>query len=254
MRRSGLTGLVFGGANTAALGAVRAAVASEALPGTPHGEHQFPFVTVSRQAGAGGRSFAEKLAERLTKLDPAKGNEPAWAAWDHQLMDKVAAEHGIDAAVVEAIELARRPWFADLLSGLNSRPDPTHPDEFAVYKRLAATIRGLAKIGRCILVGRASVFITRGLPGGVHVRLVAPHDHRVRHMAAQHQITESETAALVDKLDRARQQFFRHHWPSANLDPETFTLTLNTAGWDEDTLAECVVPFVKARSDRLVPA
>src|SRR3954467_2537422 len=108
MRRAGV--LSFGGANVAALGAVRAAVTSEAHPGFLHeGSQPFPFVTISRQAGAGGRSLAEKLAQRLTLLDPAKPNEPAWAAWDHQLIEKCAKDYGIDQAVVSAIELAQRP-------------------------------------------------------------------------------------------------------------------------------------------------
>jgi cytidylate kinase len=246
MRRSGV--LSFGGANVAALGAVRAAVNSEAHPGMLRdGSPPLPFVTISRQAGAGGRSLAEKLAQRLTQLDPAKGNEPAWAAWDHELIEKVAKDYGIDQAVVSAIELAKRPWLADLLSGLNTHPDPTRPDEYAVYKELATTIRGLAKVGRAILVGRASVFITRDLPAGVHVRLIAARVYRVKQMATANHISEAEASKLVDQLDKARQAFFRNHWPSASLDPETFSLTINSESGDDDTLAESIVPFVKAK-------
>jgi cytidylate kinase len=246
MRRSGF-GQVGGGINLAALGAVRSAVVSETHPEAPEAVAPLPFVTISRQAGAGGRSLAEKLAQRLNQIDPAKEKESPWAAWDHQLVEKVAKEHGIDAALVTALEIARQPWFSDLLSGLNTHPDPAHPDQFAVYKETAATVRGLAKVGRSILVGRASVFITRDLPGGVHVRLVAPRAYRIKQMAAMQQVSEAEAAKTVDQIDRARQYFFRQHWPSASLDPENFTITLNSEAADDETLAESIVPFVKAK-------
>src|SRR5688500_10565809 len=38
-----------------------------------------PFVTVSRQAGAGGRTFAQSLAERLNAAGPV---DRPWAVWD----------------------------------------------------------------------------------------------------------------------------------------------------------------------------
>ena len=41
-------------------------------------------------------------------------------------------------------------------------------------------VRALAEVGRVIIVGRGGVFITRDLPGGIHVRLVAPREWRVR--------------------------------------------------------------------------
>src|SRR5687768_14561006 len=62
------------------------------------------FVTVSRQAGAGGRTFAARLVDRLNEGCP--GSRP-WAAWDRELVEKVAAENHIPASVVE--QLDRRP-------------------------------------------------------------------------------------------------------------------------------------------------
>jgi hypothetical protein len=56
-----------------------------------------PFVTISRQAGAGGRTLAKALAERLTEIDPS---DRPWAAWDGELVEKVAAEQRIPVSSV----------------------------------------------------------------------------------------------------------------------------------------------------------
>lgn len=38
-----------------------------------------PFITISRQAGAGGRSLAQRLVERLNELEP---DDRPWSAWE----------------------------------------------------------------------------------------------------------------------------------------------------------------------------
>lgn len=126
-------------------------------------------MTISRAAGAGGRTLAADLAAALSWADP--GGQP-WYAWDHELVEKVsAAEHHIPPDAVEALEDAAHPWFAELLSGLSSADTP---DEFRTYRRAALTTRALAHVGRAVLDGRGGVFVTTGVPGELHVRLLAP--------------------------------------------------------------------------------
>ena len=135
------------------------------------------FVTISRQAGAGGTSLGTELVKAINRLNP---EADPWCAWDQELVDKVAAEHHIRDEFIEAMEDAKRPWFLELIASLSSAD---RPSDFKVYRRVAMTIRALAHAGRAVIVGRGGVFITAGLPGGFHVRLVAPIDFRVRRMA-----------------------------------------------------------------------
>src|SRR5687767_1330894 len=60
-----------------------------------------PFITISRQAGAGGRSLAKQLADRLNSIDPG---ELPWTTWDNELVEKVASEHYVSPSRVEALE------------------------------------------------------------------------------------------------------------------------------------------------------
>src|SRR5687768_9533551 len=91
------------------LASVRAALYAQTeqqQAGVSPSKHQrLPFVTVSRQAGAGGRTFAKLLVERLNALD---GSERPWAVWDRELVEKVAADHHIPEAVVEQLGCGRR--------------------------------------------------------------------------------------------------------------------------------------------------
>ena len=210
--------------------------AMKALPAPPT-----PFVTISRQAGAGGRTFARRLAEYLNAADPA---ERPWTVWDRELVEKVAAEQHIPASLVESLEDARRPWMEQFLAGLSFKEDPSTLDEFQVYRRVAQTIRGLAQAGRAIIVGRGGVYATADLAGGVHVRLVAPVEARVARMSEQLNVTSAQAAAEVRRLDHDRDAFHHRYWRGKAILPEVFTITLNTAAMTESQMVRCVIPLL----------
>lgn len=203
-----------------------------------------PFVTISRQAGAGGRTLAGALADRLNLIDPA---ERPWAAWDRDLVEKVAKEEHIPVTLVESLELEgpRRSAFQDFLASLSARNDNYDLDEFQVYRRVAHTVRALARAGRAIIVGRGGVYATADLPGGVHLRLVAPLENRIAHMATVLSVPADEAAREVRRIDRYRETFHRRYWPDKAMLPEIFTLTLNTAAMDEGQMVDCVLPLIR---------
>jgi hypothetical protein len=128
-----------------------------------HGPGRRPFVTIAREAGAGGRSLSHALADALNQRD----DTTRWRAFDRELVEKVAADHQISETLVESLEKKTRSWLDELLV---SGPESS----FGVYRRVAATIRALAEVGGAVIVGRGGVFVTEGLPGGIHIRLVAP--------------------------------------------------------------------------------
>lgn len=201
------------------------------------------FVTISRQPGAAGRSFASRLVERLRNTERLG----EWSCWDQELVEKVSAEHDIEKTIVEMLEDRRHTWLTELLGNLPSSDARQHPDEFKVYRRVATTIQALANAGRAVIVGRGGVFLTAGMPGGIHLRLVAPLARRVTHTAERDGISRKQAEAQVVEIERNREAFYRRHWPGKSLGPETFTMTLNSAELTNDEMVDCVVPLVVAR-------
>lgn len=198
-----------------------------------------PFVTILRHAGAGGSTVAHELARLLNERDP----DFRWEAFDRELVERVAEDHQISAPLVESLEEKSRNWIDRLLiSGPES--------DFGVYKRVAGTIRALAEVGGAILVGRGSVFVTRDLPGGIHVRLVAPRRERVSRVAAMRGIPESEAEAFVRETDLGRASFYRSRWPGRRLSAELFHATFNTARVPPEQVARCLLPMIPRVTSR----
>jgi len=57
------------------------------------------------------------------------------------------------------------------------------------------------------LVARAGPLYTRNVPGGLHVRFVAPQTVRVRRVAAALHCTPEAAAAQIEKIDLARRRY-----------------------------------------------
>lgn len=200
-----------------------------------------PFITISRQAGAGGKLLAQQLVETLNRHDPP------WSAWDQELIEKVAFEHNIPCEDIAALEDDRRPWFLDFVNGLISR-HASAGDESTVYARVAETVRALALAGRAVIVGRGGVYLTAGMEGGIHVRLVAPLAHRVENMAAQLNLSLNQAVKEVAQIDHNRATFYKKYWPRKQLAPDVFTLTLNTAALTDDQMIKCLLPLINSAS------
>ena len=123
-----------------------------------------------------------------------------------------------------------------------------------VFSKVALTVRALAKGGRVILVGRGGVFLTRGMPGGIHIRLDAPLERRIQHMMQLLDLSHDRAAHHVRDLSKRRASFYKRFWPNESLHPDLFTLTINTASVSADTTVQIIANLVKDATKKHQPA
>ena len=202
-----------------------------------------PFVTISRQAGAGGRSLAQALCQKLNEVNP--GERP-WEIFDHEMLAQLAADERISAELIGSLEEASHSWLNDFLAGLSHR-DNGPMDEWKVLHRLAATVRALAQAGRVVMVGCGAGYMTHDMPGGIHVRLVAELRHRIVTVSRLYNTNLDEAARKVQELDRNRHNFYKRYWPDRPLSVEQFTLTLNSSALSEAQMVACLLPLIEEK-------
>ena len=202
----------------------------------------WPFVTISRQAGAGGVSFSRYLAEQLNRRFPEPPEHP-WQSFDHELVERIAADHHLSTELIESLEKTSHTWISEFFSGL-SHSDHS-PSELSVFRRVVQTERALARAGHVIMVELGGVFITRDMPWGVHVRLVAPFEWRVKNLARLENTTETESRQRITLRDRDRDAFIAKFWPAQHpLRPDSFHLTLNSSLMSEQDMAQAIIPLI----------
>jgi len=210
-----------------------------------------PFITISRQAGASGRSVAAQVVERLNGRDP---DAPQWTIWDDELVERVAHDAHLPGAKVAALEDVRPSWLEEALGSLVVSTPPV--DEMTVYSRVSAAIRGLVAKGNVVIVGRGAVFVTDGIPGGIHVRLVAPIEQRIEWTARARKLSPEAATEWVHQTDAARKDFYHRHFPGRPFVPESFHATYNTAASGVEQIADSILALVPrdVRAAHRVPA
>ena len=74
-----------------------------------------PFVTISRQAGAGGTSVAELLAALLNE-ESQKPDAVPWTVFDRELVERVLREHGLPKSYVAYLREEATPVLEDVFA------------------------------------------------------------------------------------------------------------------------------------------
>jgi len=228
-------------ASSAMLANLRALVYEHAPDREPHRpEPPRPFITLSREPGTDDQRLIDELLSRLRLRDPA---DPPWTVCDRQVVETIASELQIPKSFIESIERTAPSCFGEMVRTLTAT-GKTWPTDTTIYHRVAHTLRAMAEMGRVVLVGRGGAFASAGLPGGTHIRLVAPRSARVRRFAALHQLTEPQAADAVRRLERDQDAFFQRYWPKPSFEPSAFDAVFNTAAFTPEAIAGSILALV----------
>ncbi len=185
-----------------------------------------PIVTVSRQAGSRGTELARLVSASL-----------GFHFWDQELVHRIAEDLGAPEAMLRAVDEHPRGRLADLVTGILLGDRATEEEYFAQLVRLVHT---LAERGGAVIVGRGAQFIVAA-ESALRVRVVAPLEARVHTLAAQRGIRDAEARAEVERLDRERVGFMRHHYDRDVTDPAAYDLQINSATMPMERAAQLVV-------------
>jgi cytidylate kinase len=194
-----------------------------------------PFVTISRQAGAGALPVAEELARHLTEAGIGRAGSP-WAVFDKNLLEEVIEQHQLPEEFMKYIEDSVAPRIRTAMEELFNVP----PSMTRLVGKTNRTILHLATMGSAIIVGRGAAVVTRELPGGLHVRLVGSPNVRRRAIMDRDGLTRDQAQAHMKEIDHGRafymNKYFRRDIDNALL----YDLVLNTDRWDESTVAQVI--------------
>ena len=124
-----------------------------------------PFVTISRQAGAGGHTLAERL---IALMEGSETSElfRGWQMFDEKLCEQLLRDTHSEVSLQSLLSEEYRSQVSDFISGFFGAKQSSAS---VIFQKTFETIRALASVGKVIIVGRAGAQVTEGLPQGVHV-------------------------------------------------------------------------------------
>ena len=203
----------------------------------------FPFITISRQAGAGGQTLSVLLAEKIQKLH----SEPLFQGWQlcNQEVCQMVAQ---DPALRSLVESLRRTEYHSYAEDFLSQLIHGGASQDLVVKKMFHFMRALALYGKVIFVGRGSPFLTRDLPLGIHVRLEAPIESRVKHVMHGFNLTEKKARETVEEKDKAKAELAKTFFNKDIRDPLLYDVVWNTDHVPVEEIAKLLIEMIRDKA------
>jgi cytidylate kinase len=193
-----------------------------------------PFVTISREKGAGGSAVIEKLAQYLNSNDT--GRVSGWTVFDKNLIQKVIEDHNLLEEMARLLPESRFSHIEEVFEELFGM----HPSKRELVLKVSHTVYRLAEMGNVILVGRGSNIITRNLPGGFHVRLFGSVERRVQHLQESYGFTKGSALKMINETDADKKKYLKNIFGKDINSPLLYDLTINTDHISCENAAELI--------------
>jgi hypothetical protein len=185
------------------------------------------FVTISREAGAGGSEIGRRVGERL-----------GWAVYDKNLLDCIAQRFQLPRIMLDLVDETRTSWVYDVLGTWMDRKLVPHEKYVACLGRV---VLAAGRRGQAVFVGRGAQFL---LPRTelLAVRIVASPKYRIRQIVEKTGIGEGAARRQMSEIDSGRREFVERFFHRDITDPHLYDLVINVercgkAGAVQDILA-----------------
>lgn len=207
-----------------------------------------PFLTISREACAGATTLGRHL---LPLLEAELGDDDrSWMFLDKDLIQQALNATQLPAHLADYLPEDRLPEIKGLIGELVG----LHPPLWELEHRVEEAIRRFAELGRVIIAGRAAHLLTQDLPGGFHLRLVAPLAARIHRAQQVHNLDASAAESFLRASDTARARHVQTHHDRDINDPHAYDLVINTGRVPPDSAARLVLHAMMERMAQLQPA
>lgn len=215
-----------------------------------------PEMALAELAHEEGRGLANKVLKALRAMpslsspyasysEDAPGSPPTAPLANDLGEATVAAYPGLSGMTIP---------FAGLFSPM-APPISASLEEYV--RMVGLVIRGLAREGNVLIVGRGGQVLLRKHPRALHIQIVAPFEERVQVVMDRQGLSQRAAQNRVRTSDRARFDYLRRYHDADWLDPTLYHLVINTGWVSVETGVQLIVtahrtlvpPSEKARSD-----
>jgi len=193
-----------------------------------------PFVTISRETGAGGIQFGEQLCKYLNSSDEKRSHN--WKSFEKNLLEQITAEHDLPAEMAKYIPEKNISEMQDLLEQLFS----LHPSKESMIRKASNTVLHLAMLGNVILIGRGANIITSHLECGVHIRLIDSLGKKIKNIQDIFSISKSEAVKFIREEDKGRKLYIKKFFSCDIENPSLYSAVINLSRISTDDAIKIV--------------
>ncbi len=191
-----------------------------------------PYLTLSRETGCNATGLAATLVKILRK----KGL--LWHFVNKEILDKSAEKLHLDRHRLEhEFLLSKSSAMDDVIKAMSLR---YFKNDKKIRDTISEIIRYEAQKGNAIIVGRAGIISTRGIPNGLNIRLVAPLEWRIQSLSKRKIMEENKAKIYIEETDKKRN-FFLEQFAGKKVTDIYFDLVINMAVFSEQEAVNMIL-------------
>jgi len=202
-----------------------------------------PVITISRAYGCPGKMLAQDLASNLNKRVIGT-KEKHWKWISKEILEESARELKLNRYMIkEAVNANEKGILDDMIISLAHK---FYPSDAKVKKTLADVIKGFAKEGHVIIVGRAGVSLTRSIKKSLHIRLQAPIEWRIKIISERQHISIDEARRKLLEIDYKRDHL-REYFEGMKASNSIFDIVFNYQTMNEEEILESIIRVMELK-------
>lgn len=109
------------------------------------------------------------------------------------------------------------------------------------------TIRRIADEGSCVIVGRCSDYVLRGLPEASHIFIYAEEKDKIKRAVQEYGIPEDEAQKLMRDTDKARANYYAYHTGRKWGEHVNYSLSIDSGYIEIEDIVDLIVQYTKVR-------
>ncbi|HNZ42341.1 MAG TPA: cytidylate kinase family protein [Bacteroidales bacterium] len=204
-----------------------------------------PFITLSREYGCPAQDVAVMLVDRLNNANEKTKNLPPWTKLSKEILLAASQELHVDPSRIYKIFNDEKRGAIDEI--LNAFSEKYYYSDLKILKTLDKIILDFATRGNVVIIGRGGMAVTRHLSAGVHVRLFAPIEWRVKKLIESGACTTIEAAKkLSNQIDFKRNVLLKSKSKSDNYEDD-FDVFYNCKYLGAEDISESIIQLMKLK-------
>lgn len=187
------------------------------------------FVAISRRVGSGGSEVAAILHEKL-----------GWPIFDREILAAMSHDDDIRKRLYASMDERDLGWLEEAVRSVVQ-------GEFVkndYFHRLTEAVLSLARKSRAIFLGRgADLMLPRDR--GLRVRILASPQRCVENYAKRHHLSHDKSQSEVERIEKERRDFVRHHFHVDADAPARSDLVINLDCFTPGQAAEMILSALR---------
>ena len=194
------------------------------------------IITIARQYGSGGREIGERVAKLL-----------GIPLYDKEIITDAAAKGSLNEEIIKkADESAANSLLYTLAMGSNVLGTTMHfgykmPLNDKLFILQSEVIKGYAKEGSCVIIGRCADYVLRDEPSILRLFIYGDLDHRQARVLERHpELKSSQVIDVINKTDKRRSSYYNFYTGNKWGKYDNYDMAINSSTLGIDHTAQVI--------------